>query len=138
MKCTRNSLYNVIGENHNQCIIVLSIKSVSTTNIKKRQEKRFNTNGMLGLIISSIALTASYSMFLLFIVIWKILVFTIRSSKRTTLYFQVPPYNLCSLTITCVHHLQLLNPCPSLFLHKMQLISMKVMTFASRLEFHWG
>jgi hypothetical protein len=36
MKYTHNSPYDAIGEEHNQYIITLSIKSASTTNIKKR------------------------------------------------------------------------------------------------------
>jgi hypothetical protein len=50
MKCSRNSPYNAIGEEHKQCIIALSIKSASTTNIKKRQEKRFNKNSVFRFI----------------------------------------------------------------------------------------
>jgi hypothetical protein len=46
MKCTRNSPYNAIGEKHNQFIIALSIKSVTTTIMKKTQVKRFNINSV--------------------------------------------------------------------------------------------
>jgi hypothetical protein len=46
LNCTHNSLYNVKGEKHDQCIRALSTKSASNNIIKKKKVNRFNINSV--------------------------------------------------------------------------------------------